>query len=293
MNRPAIPGVSNCFSVDVEGFIESNLQSFHIPEKYINKVRENYEIESNMECVLSLLEESDTRATCFFLGRLAVELPALVRKVAQLGHEIACHSYMHHRVFGVGKDEFKQKLDGAKKCLEDVSGKRVYGFRAPDFSITQASLWALDILNELGFTYDSSIYPVGLHDVYGIKGAEPFVHKLPNGLIEFPLSTVSVFGRRIPFGGGGYFRLYPLFLTQRCMVEVNRLGQPCMFYIHPYEVGPCMPRISSLSFYRKFRHYYNCRQGARRVKELLRTFKFVSACEIMEERGILGDVRST
>jgi polysaccharide deacetylase family protein (PEP-CTERM system associated) len=281
------PDIINCFSVDVEGFVESNLQSFHIDKKYIDKKREDYEIERNMNSVLELLNELNIQATFFFVGRIARDIPNTVKEAARLGHEIACHSYEHVRAFGTSKDEFKEKLVPAKNYLEDVSGRNVYGFRAPDFSITESNICFLDILKEIGFLYDSSIYPIGMHDVYGIKEAKPHIYKLQNGLIEFPLSTIKFLGRRFPFGGGGYFRLYPLFLTKICISKTNRLDYPCMFYIHPYEVGPIIPKISEISNFRKFRHYYNCKNGSIRLKEILRVFKFGTAIQILKQRNLL------
>lgn len=279
--------VMNCFTVDVEGFVESNVQSFPISAKYYDKNKENYEIEENTNCILNVLSEMDIKGTFFFLGRIARDIPHLVKQVAKFGHEIACHNYEHIRVFGVSKDEFKNKLEYAKKHLEDLAGERVYGFRAPDFSITNASMWALDVLKELGFIYDSSIYPTSLHDVYGIKGIDPLVHRLQNGLIEFPLASIEILNKSVPFGGGGYFRLYPLFVTKRCIASRNKLGDPCMFYIHPYEVGPVIPRITEISSYRKFRHYYNCNKGSRRIKNILQSFKFTSVIEVLKRKNFL------
>lgn len=281
--------VINAFSIDVEGFVESNLQSFHIPDKYINQSEENREIERNTNALLEILDEVDVKATFFFIGRLARDIPGLVKKVAGAGHEIGCHNYAHIRIYGIDKDEFREKLVEAKNLLENVSGQRVYGFRAPDFSITEPSIWALDVLKEIGFVYDSSIYPFGLHDVYGIRDADPSIHKFPNGLIEFPLSTTRIFGRRFPFGGGGYFRLYPLLLTKFFLSKLNKQGGTAMFYIHPYEAGPVIPRISGLSAYRKFRHYHNCRNGAQRLKNLLKSFKFCPAIDVLKDKGLLEE----
>jgi hypothetical protein len=241
----------NALSVDVEGFVESNIQSFHVPEQYIDQAKEDQEIEVNTEAVLGVLAEAKTKGTFFFIGRLAKDIPGLVRKVAEAGHEIGC--------------------------------------QAPDFSITEKSLWALDILEEAGFIYDSSIYPFGLHDVYGIKDAKPAIHRLPNDLIEFPMSTFNILGRRIPFGGGGYLRLFPLFVTKYCISKINRLGFPSMFYIHPYEVGPSIPEISGLSLYRKFRHYHNCKNGDIRLSKILRSIKFSPAIEVLRSQGFAGD----
>lgn len=280
--------IVNAFSIDVEGFVESNLQSVRIPNKYINQSKENHEIEQNTSALLEILDDVNIKATFFFVGRVARDIPALVKKVAQAGHEIACHNYLHIRIFSINKREFRTKLADTKKCLEDLSAKRVYGFRAPDFSITETSVWALDVLRELGFIYDSSIYPFGLHDVYGIKNANPRIHMLPNSLIEFPLSTIELFGKRIPFGGGGYFRLFPLWLTNLFLSKLNNQGHPAMFYIHPYEAGPVIPKISELSVYRKFRHYYHCKNGQARLRKLLKAFKFAPIFEVLKRNGLLN-----
>ncbi len=228
------------------------------------------------------------KGTFFFLGRIARDIPNVIKETAQCGHEIACHSHKHVRISGLTKKVFRDDLIYAKKTLEDVTGKCVYGFRAPDFSITNSSVWALDVLKEIGFVYDSSIFPTGLHDVYGIRDAKHFIHKLPNGLIEFPISTIEFFGRRFPFGGGGYFRLYPLILTKLFIRKVNKIGHPCMIYTHPYEAGTIIPFVSGLSFYRKFRHYYNCKNGNKRLKKVLKTFRFSTAIEILKERNNLS-----
>lgn len=277
--------VENCLSIDVEGFVESNRESFNIPSSYVDKAKENYEIEKNTEAFMELLDELNIRATFFIVGRIARDLPQMVRRAASSGNEIGCHSYEHLRIFNLQRPQFKEGLLSAKKQLEDVSGSRVVGFRAPDFSITQSSIWALDVLSEAGFLYDSSIYPIRIHDVYGINDARRGIHKLSNGLIEWPLATFDLLGMRFPFGGGGYFRLYPLSLTKRCIAAMNKSGSPCMLYIHPYEVGPVIPRIRELSAYRRFRHYHNCHTGRTRLKKILQAFKFATAIQILEKKG--------
>jgi polysaccharide deacetylase family protein (PEP-CTERM system associated) len=283
MTRSENIDVKNCISLDVEGFVESNLQSFHIEDKYISKTKENYEIEKNVNFILELLDNFNVNGTFFFLGRIAIDIPHIIKETTKYGHEIACHSFDHKRIFDLTKKEFREKITYAKKTLEDVSGKGVYGFRAPDFSITKSSLWALDILKEVGFLYDSSIYPTGIHDVYGIRDAKSFIHKLPNDLIEFPLSTINLFGNRLPFCGGGYFRLYPLTITEFFIKKYNKRGHPCIFYIHPYEIGPIIPLIPRLSFYRRLRHYYMCKNGHMRIKKILSKFKFGTAIGILRE----------
>ncbi len=245
----------NCLSFDIEGFVESNVQSITISEGYRNRKKEVFEIEKNVEILLELLCEFNVKATFFVLGTTTRDLPGLVKKISSFGHELGSHGQKHSRIYGLTEAEFKEDMLAAKKHLEDTISKKVFGFRAPDFSITKASIWALDVLKEAGFLYDSSIYPFGLHDAYGLKSASPFIHKLPNGLIEFPLSTIEFLGKRWPFGGGGYFRLFPLFFTNYCIRKTNKLGEPMVFYLHPYEVGPEIPSIPNISPLRKFRHY--------------------------------------
>lgn len=281
--------VLNCFSVDVEGFVESNVESFPIGEEYRDKKKENNEIEKNVNYLLQLLSDFCVKGTFFFLGRIARDMPHLVKAAAQAGHEIACHSYEHHRIFTMEKEQFREKVRSAKNILEDISGVRVYGFRAPDFSIIESSQWALDVLKEVGFVYDSSIYPTDFHDVYGIKGIETSIHELPNGLIEIPLSNMKFLGKRLPFGGGGYFRIYPLFLTKLLIAHQNMIGKPCVFYIHPYEVGPEFPKIEKLSYLRKFRHYYNCNNDSKRIENILRQFRFGTALDTLVCNGFSVD----
>lgn len=280
--------IKNCFSVDVEGFVESNVQSFDVGDRYTSSSKEDYEIEKNVNVILELLDELNIKGTFFFLGRIARDIPHIVQESARYGHEIACHSDKHVRIFGMTEEKFKSDLTRAKKTLEDVSGKRVYGFRAPDFSITKSSLWALDILNDAGFIYDSSISPTGLHDVYGIGDVSPFVHTLENGLIEFPVPVIELSRMRLPFGGGGYFRSFPLTFTRYFTARMNSGGHPCMFYIHPYEVGPVIPVISELSYYRRFRHYYNCKNGHRRLRKFMQLFRFSTAIEILKKMNLVN-----
>lgn len=278
----------NAFTIDVEGFVESNLESFPIPAGFQSRGERDDEIRENMSVVLDLLARTGTRATFFFLGRIAVDDPATVRAAADAGHEIACHGLEHRRIFNLRPAEFASQVAEARRRLEDVSGTPVLGFRAPDFSITAASLWALDVLKEAGFHYDSSIYPIGVHDVYGMRDASPDIHRLRNGLVEFPLATFQVPGRRFPFCGGGYFRLCPVDLTLALLRTANARGRPCMFYIHPYEIGPRIPRVPGLSPLRRFRHYYNTGGGAGRVERVLRAARFGPSIDVLRLNGLLG-----
>jgi polysaccharide deacetylase family protein (PEP-CTERM system associated) len=279
--------VINAMSVDVEGFIESNWQSFEIPTRYVDSAREDYEVRTNVATLVELLDGLGIRATFFFLGRIGRDLPDVVREVAELGHEIGSHSYDHLRVFGMERSEFKEAASRSRRQLEDAAGVPVRGFRAPDFSIRRSSQWAVDELAAAGYAYDSSFYPISGHDVYGVPDAPHGIHRHPNGLVEFPLATSSLFGRRFPFGGGGYFRLYPLAVTAALLRKRNNGQEPCMVYIHPYEVGPVIPHVVELSAYRRFRHYHGCRHGARRLRRLLAQFRFAPAIDVLRLGGWL------
>jgi len=273
--------MTNCLSFDVEGFIESNVQSFAIPSRYIDRAREIREIETNTQCIMELLSGSGSKATFFVLEGVFRDLPHIATEIVKNGHEIALHGPDHVRIYGLTKDEFDKKVIRAKNDLEELTSSKVSGFRAPDFSITENSLWAIDVLRNAGFAYDSSIYPIGMHDVYGIRDAQPFIYKHPNGLVEFPPASTECFGRRIPFGGGGYFRLYPLLLTKFFIKKINKAGHPCMLYLHPYEVGPVIPHIPGIPAMRRFRHYYNCKNGYRRLRNLLEHNTFSTAIDIL------------
>ncbi len=275
----------NCFSIDVESFCESNIESFPIKPEYMHRAKQDYEVEKNTDSILGLLADLNVKATFFFLGRIARDLPHVVRRVAVEGHEIGCHGFEHKRIFGLQPRVFEQQLWEAKRSLEDSSGQPVYGFRAPDFSIIQSSIWALDILKEACFVYDSSIFPFSFHDVYGIRETQQHIHTLANGLIEWPLPTLELGGKRWPFGGGGYFRLYPLTLTQFCISRLNRKQHPFMFYIHPYEVGSILPRIREISAYRRFRHYYGCGKLSERLRRLCSKFCFAPAITVLRQMG--------
>ncbi len=244
--------VVNGLSVDVEGFAESMAESFPVPRSFLSTEEADREIRQNMAFVLDLFDQMGVKATFFFLGRIAETAPEVVSQAALRGHEIACHGYQHSRVTDRGA--FERDIAKAKRLLEDVAGVPVRGFRAPDFSITKQTLWAIDVLRELGFQYDSSIFPIGFHDVYGIGEWSPTILEVAPGFWEFPLATFAVLGRTLPVAGGGYFRLYPFWLTRHAIRRINRSGQPAMIYLHPYEIGPVAPRLPGLSLYRRFRH---------------------------------------
>jgi polysaccharide deacetylase family protein (PEP-CTERM system associated) len=280
--------LTNALSFDVESFVESNAESFHIPDVLRAEWDQTAEVERNMRQVLDLLGEHDVRATFFFLGSAARRSPALVVEAARLGHEVASHGDEHRRLFGIEPAELAERLRRHKEALEDLAGVSVLGFRAPEFSITARNRWALEVVREVGFTYDSSVYPTGIHDVYGIADATPHLHVLDNGLVEFPPPTTTVMGRRVPFGGGAYFRLAPSTLTDRLINRTNAWGEPVLLWLHPYEVGSEVARVSGLSALRRVRHYANRGSGARKLRRLLGRFRFAPAVEVLRERRMVA-----
>lgn len=191
-----------------------------------------------LDTVLGLLDDGDTKATFFVLGMLAQQYPDLVKRVANEGHEIACHSYAHQTIDQLSRQQFEADTRRAKDLLEDISGKPIYGYRAPEFSICVETLWALEVLSELGFEYDSSIFPIH-HRRYGIADFSPQItrYDLRNGLqiTEIPLATLPLANLNVPVAGGGYFRFMPQWLISRLVERMTSDCQPVVNYFHPYE----------------------------------------------------------
>jgi polysaccharide deacetylase family protein (PEP-CTERM system associated) len=247
------------------------------------------------ERLLDILDRERVRATFFVLGWVAERHPGLVREIASLGHEIACHGYGHRMIQHLSRPDFERDVTRAKRALEDAVGRPVLGYRAPTFSVMRATLWSLDVLIEAGFRYDSSIFPV-VHDRYGIPDAPRFPHRLkaPSGaeITEFPMSTVTLLGRRLPVAGGGYFRLFPYRVTRRAIARINSERQPAMVYLHPWEIDPDQPRIP-VGPLTRFRHLVNVGKTESRLRRLLAELSFAPASEVLTETGLLaiGDTR--
>jgi polysaccharide deacetylase family protein (PEP-CTERM system associated) len=266
----------NALSVDLEDYYQVSAfsgESGHASSKW-----DSFEsrVEANTDRLLDLLAERGTSATFFTLGWVARKYPKLIRKVADAGHEIACHSNAHRRVFEMTPVEFREDTVEAKRSLEDAGGTPVSGYRAPSFSITQKSIWAFSILVELGFKYDSSIFPIR-HPNYGIVNAptQPFDIITSDGRItEFPLSTLSAKCRRAPLAGGAYFRFLPYWYTHWGVHYLNLVeGRPVCVYLHPWELDCEQPRMQgSLSAH--LRHYLGLRANASKFRRLLRDFEF-------------------
>jgi polysaccharide deacetylase family protein (PEP-CTERM system associated) len=292
-NESAAAAQLNAFTVDVEDY-------FHVAALSSAIARDTWEsrdlrVQANTEKLLQILDERGVHATFFVLGWLAERAPALVRRIAEGGHEVACHGYSHQLVYTQRPETFRAETVRAKHFLEDTIGHEVLGYRAASFSVTRASLWALDVLIDLGFRYDSSIFPIH-HDLYGLPGADPEPHRVsaPSGrtLTEFPMSAASFFGLQVPVSGGGYFRILPYWLTRTGLQQINeRRHRPFAFYLHPWEIDPGQPRFKVGAF-SHFRHYTNLSRCEARLHRVLQDFAFTSMQEVLMHRGLLARERS-
>ena len=231
-------------------------------------------IERNIDIILSLLSEHKVKATFFTLGWIAERYPAMVRQITDNGHELASHGYHHHRANEQTACEFKEDVGSSKMLLEDISGQKISGYRAPSFSIGAENLWALDVLQDEGYEYSSSIYPIR-HDHYGMPEAPRFGFRPSGteGILEIPATTTLFFGRNFPAAGGGYFRLMPYPLSRWLMRRVNAVdGESCIFYFHPWELDPGQPRQPGIGLKTRFRHYINLSQMEVKIAALLADF---------------------
>lgn len=264
----------NAMSVDVEEYFQ--VSAF---ERYIPRSQWDYlpcRIEKNLDKILLLFSEYDIKATFFTLGWIAERHPYLIKKIVSEGHELACHGYDHIRVTQQTPEEFHEDVRKSKQILEDIAGIPVNGYRAASYSIGSNNLWALQILEELGFKYSSSIYPVK-HDLYGMPDASRFPFRPKNAprLLEIPITTVKLFGRNFPCGGGGFFRLFPYSLSQWAVKQVNRIDcQPSVFYFHPWEIDPDQPKQQGIDVKTRFRHYLNLSLMESRLRQLLHDFNW-------------------
>lgn len=264
----------NAMTIDVEDYFQVSAFDGHIARA--DWERWPARVEHNVERILELLDRHHVLATFFTLGWIAARHPALVRKVAAAGHEIASHGYAHQRVSDLSRQAFAADIVRSKHLLEDLCGQPVTGYRAPSFSIGAGNLWALESLHQAGYRYSSSIYPIR-HDHYGMPDSPRFAwHPRGRaGVLELPLSTVRLGGRQWPAAGGGYFRLLPYAASRWALRQVNfRDGQAGIFYFHPWELDPGQPRPRGLGARTRFRHYLNLHRTAARLERLLQDFRW-------------------
>jgi polysaccharide deacetylase family protein (PEP-CTERM system associated) len=258
---------ANALTIDVEDYFQVSAFAPYIERKSWDRCE--CRVERNVDRILELLAERDIKATFFTLGWIAERYPALVRRIVAQGHELASHGYGHQRVTELDARAFRHDVTHAKALLEDIGGQPVLGYRAPSFSIGAANLWALDVLEDAGYRYSSSIYPVR-HDHYGMPDAPRFAHRIRNRLIEIPPTTVRLFSRNLPSSGGGYFRLFPYAVSRWLLQSVNqRDGEPAIFYFHPWEIDPEQPRVPGIDIKTRFRHYVNLSRNEAKLCRLL------------------------
>jgi polysaccharide deacetylase family protein (PEP-CTERM system associated) len=268
----AKPAIVNAMTCDVEDYFQVQALSEAIRRSDWDRLPPR--VEQNTNRVLDLFAEYGIKATFFTLGWVAERHPPLIRRIVDDGHELASHGWAHFRADQQSPDVFRADIRRTKALLEDTGCTAVTGYRAASFSIGSGNLWALDILAEEGYTYSSSIYPVR-HDIYGMPNAPRFPYKpLAGGAFrEFPITTISVFGRNWPSGGGGYFRLLPYALSQWTIRKVNSADRrPAIFYFHPWEIDPGQPRQQGLSWKSRFRHYTNLARMEAKLRKLVQDF---------------------
>lgn len=287
--KRAATEVVNAISVDVEDYY----QVLNFQQGIDRSEWDGFEsrVERNTETALQAFEDAGVRGTFFTLGCVAERHPGLVRAIAEAGHEVASHGWSHTPITALTPEAAADELARSKALLEDLGGAEVLGYRAPSFSVTEATRWALDALLDAGYRYDSSVFPVR-HPDYGIPGSEKDIHRLetPSGrvIVEFPMTIARFLGRPVPVAGGGYFRLLPYGVTRWGLRQVNRSGRPGVFYLHPWELDPDQPDLRNrTSRLGAFRHYTGLRKTEPRLRRLLKEFRFTTVRDVLTERGFL------
>jgi polysaccharide deacetylase family protein (PEP-CTERM system associated) len=272
--------ILNALTVDVEDYYQVTGFENRVYRAEWDQLESR--VVASTRLILDVLQSRGVRGTFFVLGWVAERFPDLVRAIHAAGHEIGCHGFWHRVVYQQAPEEFRHDLQRARDVLQEVIGLPVTAFRAPCFSITRRSLWALDILIEEGFTCDSSVFPT-VHDRYGLPDAplEPHRIRRPAGCLwEFPLPVYRRLGHPWPIGGGGYLRLYPYPLTRYGLRSINAQGRPFAVYVHPWELDPGQPQLAS-SPLQAFRHYVNLRRTKSRLEKLLQDFRFGTMQEVL------------
>lgn len=277
--------MNNALSIDLEEYFQIHVLSGLIGRDSWPDMPSS--VEENTARVLDMLGIHGIHATFFCLGWIAGRRPDLIRRIHAQGHEIACHGYAHQAIYLQDHARFREDVSRAKDVLEQATGEPVPGYRAPTYSITGKTMWALTILEEVGFLYDSSIFPI-YHDNYGIPDAPRFPYRIAEStLVEFPISTLRMGPVNLPLSGGGYFRLLPYALTKLGLKALMKSGNPFVFYIHPWELNPDTPRVSGMDAFSRFRTYTGIRTAHRKFDRLLSDFPFRPVRDVLKELGFL------
>ncbi len=308
--------ILNILTIDVEEYFQVENLKKVISDS--NWSKHESRVRASTDKVLKILAETDQKATFFVLGWVAEKNPNLIKRIVEAGHEIASHGYSHKRIFTQTKDEFREDVRKSKRILENIMKKPVIGYRAPTYSVNKKTLWALDVLREEGFEYDSSIFPLRYdRKAFGEEKRYPYKicpadqkistfaasssrktkkNKLNSDLSfesgdhshflwEFPISSLKILNRSFPFSGGGYFRLLPYRIIKRGIEAINKQGAPAIVYMHPWEIDPKQPRFKT-GMLRTFRHYHNLRGTESKLKKLLGDFKFISIKDYIKVQSV-------
>ena len=268
----AVTGIVNALTIDVEDYFQVSAFAPYIPRSEWDT--RDCRVERNIDVILALLAESGVSATFFTLGWIAERYPQVVRRIVDAGHELASHGFGHKRATEQGEELFLADIRLAKIVLEDISGREVVGYRAPSFSVGKSNPWAFDCIAQAGYRYSSSVYPIR-HDHYGMPDSPRFAYEVRPGLVEVPVTTMRMFDRNWPAGGGGYFRLMPYAMSRWMLRRVNgRDRASAIFYFHPWELDAAQPRIPGIDAKTRFRHYLNLTRMQARLRRLLRDFNW-------------------
>ena len=281
-HRHGARALLNAMTVDVEDYFQVQALADRIPRASWDQMPRR--VESNIDRLLQLFSDAGVSATFFTLGWIAERHPMMVRRIAASGHELASHGYDHTRVDKLNPASFREDVQRTKAALEDIAGCPVIGYRAPTFSIGPDTRWAYEILEEEGYRYSSSVYPIR-HDLYGAVDAprEPFQPD-SRGLWEFPLTTRRLLGQNLPCAGGGYFRLLPYWTSRLNLHHINAQELPCIFYLHPWEIDAEQPRVAGVKMRSRLRHYTNLKTMASRLSRLLQDFRWGRMDEVFADR---------
>ena len=281
--KDVLPGMAmaNAMTIDVEDYFQVSALAPYIARSQWDTL--DGRVEANVERILAMLDEYGTHATFFTLGWIAERYPGLIRRIVANGHELASHGFAHQRATEQNPAAFFSDIQLAKIVLEDLTGVEVMGYRAPSFSIGQGNSWAFECIERAGYKYSSSVYPIK-HDHYGMPDAPRFAHDVRGGLLEVPVTTMRLFGRNWPAGGGGYFRLLPYAASRWLLRRVNHVDrQPAIFYFHPWEIDPAQPRVPGIDAKTRFRHYLNLDRMERRLRKLRFDFEWGRVDAVMLE----------
>ena len=286
--------MKHALTVDVEDYFQ--VSAFAPNIKFDEWPNWPLRVEQNTHALLDLFDRKNAHGTFFILGWVAKRCPELIREIHKRGHEIASHGMTHQLVYNQTPEVFRQETIDSKALIEDTIGEPVKGYRAASYSVTPRSLWALETLIDAGFDYDSSIFPVH-HDRYGMPGAPLNIHTAQTTegkqITEFPLTSASFLGRRLPVAGGGYFRIYPYWFTKIMLKRAaDEISQPFIFYLHPWEVDPEQPRIPGASKLSRFRHYTNLSRCMGRLSQLLEDFSFTTVHSVIDDYRVKQPLES-